>query len=79
MAAREGDEHAVKLFHHANANPNLIDLEDRTPLHIATQLGHVGVVELLIDKYKASVHHRTKVCPAVFRTRSRPAAIITSL
>lgn len=35
--------------------------EDRTPLHIATQQGNVAVVELLIDKYKASLHHRTKV------------------
>ena len=33
---------------------------DRTPLHIAAERGHALVVEILADKFKASVMDRTK-------------------
>lgn len=33
---------------------------DRTPLHIATELGHTSIVETLIDKYRAGISGRTK-------------------
>ena len=34
---------------------------DRSPLHIAAERGHTSIVELLVDKFKASVAARTKV------------------
>lgn len=33
---------------------------DRSPLHIAAENGHTEVVELLVDRFKASVAARTK-------------------
>ena len=35
-------------------------VSDRTPLHIAAERGHALVVEILADKFKASVLDRTK-------------------
>ena len=32
------------------------------PLFLATEKGHHKLVELLTEKFKAGVHHRTKVC-----------------
>lgn len=33
---------------------------DRSPVHIAAERGHTNIVELLVDKFKASVSGRTK-------------------
>ncbi len=34
--------------------------EDRTPLHVAAEHGNTNVVEILADKFKASITARTK-------------------
>ena len=33
---------------------------DRTPMHLAAENGHATIIELLADKYKASIFERTK-------------------
>jgi ankyrin repeat protein len=43
------------------ANPNIQDKLERTPLHLATENGHMKAVDFLTEKFKASVHERTKV------------------
>ncbi|XP_049790340.1 serine/threonine-protein phosphatase 6 regulatory ankyrin repeat subunit A [Schistocerca nitens] len=60
IAAGEGDEALVKYFYTVRANPSIIDNQDRTPMHLAAENGHAGVIELLADKYKASIYERTK-------------------
>ncbi|XP_071508793.1 uncharacterized protein [Diadema antillarum] len=55
-----GDETALKFLYQMKANPNIYDKLDRSPLHIAAENGHTGVVELLVDKFKANVSARTK-------------------
>ncbi|XP_043191074.1 uncharacterized protein LOC122364585 [Amphibalanus amphitrite] len=60
IAAAEGDDIMVKFFYSIHANPNIADHLDRTPLHIAAERGHALVVEILADKFKASVMDRTK-------------------
>ncbi len=43
------------------ANPNIQDKLERTPLHLATENGHMKAVDFLTEKFKASIHERTKV------------------
>lgn len=33
---------------------------DRTPMHLAAENGHAAIIELLADKFKASIFERTK-------------------
>lgn len=61
IASINGDENLIKVLFVLKADPNIPDKQDRTPLHIATERGETGIVELLADKFKASVHERTKV------------------
>jgi len=56
----EGMDVFARYLYKVGANPNLKDVEERTPLHIATDKGNVKLVDLLVDKFKASVHERTK-------------------
>uniref|UniRef100_A0ABM0LU22 Uncharacterized protein LOC100376500 n=1 Tax=Saccoglossus kowalevskii TaxID=10224 RepID=A0ABM0LU22_SACKO len=60
LAAWHGDEATLKYFYQLKANPNIYDKLDRSPLHIAAERGHTSVVEILVDKFKASVLARTK-------------------
>lgn len=60
ISAKEGDEGSLRCLHNFNANPDLLDNQDRTPLHIAAENGHTRIVELLVDKFKANVNARTK-------------------
>lgn len=58
----DGLESWAKYLYTIGANPDVQDDEDRTPLFLATEKGHHKLVELLTEKFKAGVHHRTKVC-----------------
>ncbi|XP_071836319.1 uncharacterized protein [Apostichopus japonicus] len=55
-----GDVTTLKYLYHVKANPDICDKLDRSPLHIAAENGHTEVVELLVDRFKASVAARTK-------------------
>ena len=61
MAAIMGDEQFIKFLHMVGAKPNLQDKQERTPLHLATENGHMKTVDFLTEKFRASVHERTKV------------------
>uniref|UniRef100_A0A8W8JLN2 Uncharacterized protein n=1 Tax=Magallana gigas TaxID=29159 RepID=A0A8W8JLN2_MAGGI len=60
IAAWEGDEVMVKYLYQMKANPNFTDKMDRVPVHIAAERGHSAIVDLLVDKCKASISARTK-------------------
>ncbi|XP_068632382.1 serine/threonine-protein phosphatase 6 regulatory ankyrin repeat subunit B isoform X2 [Battus philenor] len=60
IAAAEGDEPLVKYFYGVRANAAITDNEDRTPMHLAAENGHAAIIELLADKFKASIFERTK-------------------
>ncbi|CAH1403231.1 unnamed protein product [Nezara viridula] len=60
IASAEGDETLVKYFYGVRANASIADNLDRTPMHLAAEYGHAGIIELLADKFKASIFERTK-------------------
>ena len=60
IASQNGDESMIRTLYLARANATVTDNEDRTPMHLAAEKGHTGVVEFLADKFKASVFDRTK-------------------
>lgn len=61
IAAMEGDEGMLKVLSQANARANILDRRDRAPVHLAAERGHTNAVEILLDKFKASITQRTKV------------------
>ncbi|CAH1122114.1 unnamed protein product [Ceutorhynchus assimilis] len=60
IAAAEGDEILVKYFYSVRAGASITDYQDRTPMHLAAENGHANIIELLADKFKASIFERTK-------------------
>ncbi|KAG5868555.1 hypothetical protein JTB14_019499 [Gonioctena quinquepunctata] len=60
IAAAEGDEILVKYFYGVRASASVTDNQDRTPMHLAAENGHAHIIELLADKFKASILERTK-------------------
>ncbi|VDK85211.1 unnamed protein product [Onchocerca ochengi] len=58
-AALKGNITSLRILHKLGANANILDKEDRTPLHIAAAVGHTNVAELLIEKFGGSVRART--------------------
>ncbi|BES94180.1 Ion channel nompc [Nesidiocoris tenuis] len=60
IASAEGDEGLVKYFYGVRANASIPDNQDRTPMHLAAEYGHATIIELLADKFKASIFERTK-------------------
>ena len=38
----------------------LFFVTDRTPMHLAAENGHATIIELLADKFRASIFERTK-------------------
>lgn len=60
IAAAEGDESLVKYFYSVRASAAIADNQDRTPMHLAAEYGHANVIELLADKFRASIYERTK-------------------
>lgn len=60
IAASEGDETLLKYFYGVRASASITDHLDRTPMHLAAENGHANVIEILADKFKASIYERTK-------------------
>ncbi|XP_037903075.1 serine/threonine-protein phosphatase 6 regulatory ankyrin repeat subunit A isoform X2 [Hermetia illucens] len=60
IAAAEGDEALLKYFYGVRASASITDNQDRTPMHLAAENGHAHVIEILADKFKASIYERTK-------------------
>ncbi|XP_055644880.1 serine/threonine-protein phosphatase 6 regulatory ankyrin repeat subunit B isoform X8 [Toxorhynchites rutilus septentrionalis] len=60
IAAAEGDEAMVKYFYTVRASASIIDNQDRTPMHLAAENGHASIIEILADKFRASIYERTK-------------------
>ncbi|KHN74170.1 Ankyrin-2 [Toxocara canis] len=58
--ANNGDEGALRIMYKLRADANILDKEDRTPLHVAAERGHTRVVETLIDKFNGSIRARTR-------------------
>jgi hypothetical protein len=50
---------AVKILH-LILTVNMLVSTDRTPMHLAAENGHATIIELLADKFKASIFERTK-------------------
>lgn len=48
LASRHGRTHLVEILAHRNADVDLIDTHERTPLHIAAAYGHIKVVQCLL-------------------------------
>ncbi|XP_063725780.1 putative ankyrin repeat protein RF_0381 [Symsagittifera roscoffensis] len=60
VAAWEGHEEIIRYFQQKGASAHIFDKMDRSALHIAAERGHTGVVEILIDRFHASIAARTK-------------------
>ncbi|XP_055683322.1 serine/threonine-protein phosphatase 6 regulatory ankyrin repeat subunit A isoform X2 [Lutzomyia longipalpis] len=60
IAAAEGDEALVKYFYGVRASASITDNQDRTPMHLAAEYGHANIIEILADKFRASIYERTK-------------------
>ncbi|VDM95657.1 unnamed protein product, partial [Thelazia callipaeda] len=59
-AASTGNLNSLKILYKLRANANVLDKEDRTPLHIAAAAGYTHIVNLLIEKFEGSVRARTR-------------------
>ncbi|RWS27838.1 ion channel nompc-like protein [Leptotrombidium deliense] len=79
IVSYEGDETYVKYFYTVGADPNAKDIEDRTPLHLATEKGHFRIVDLLTEKFKASIYQRTKDGSTVMHIASRSGHPATAM
>lgn len=60
IASAEGDDLLVKYFYSVRASASITDNQDRTPMHLAAENGHATIIELLADKFRASIFERTK-------------------
>uniref|UniRef100_A0A5S6QGH4 ANK_REP_REGION domain-containing protein n=1 Tax=Trichuris muris TaxID=70415 RepID=A0A5S6QGH4_TRIMR len=60
IAASTGEEQLLRLLYKLKPDPNTGDKNDKTPVHIAAELGLTSTVEILADKFKASILARTK-------------------
>ncbi|KAK0175380.1 hypothetical protein PV327_009132 [Microctonus hyperodae] len=60
IASAEGDETLVKYFYGVRASASIADHQDRTPMHLAAENGHASVIDLLAEKFRASIFERTK-------------------
>lgn len=61
----------VRMFYAMGALGDVKDKQDKTPLHLATEKGHYKIVDFLIDKYKASIHTRTRDGDTLFHIASK--------
>ena len=58
---QHGMDQFVRFLHTIHVDPNIKNKDEETPIHLATQEGHHKIVDMLVEKFKASVHERTKV------------------
>lgn len=60
LAAANEMEEFVRLLCQAGADPDVQDNEHQSPLHLATVRGYQRIMDILSEKFKASIMHRTK-------------------
>ncbi|KRZ56108.1 Ankyrin-1 [Trichinella nativa] len=60
IVAKNGDEPLLRILYKMKPDPNIGDKYHKTPVHIAAEMGHTATLEVLADKFKASVLARTK-------------------
>ncbi|CAI9725800.1 serine/threonine-protein phosphatase 6 regulatory ankyrin repeat subunit A-like [Octopus vulgaris] len=60
LGAHDGDEVVLKCLQQLRADPNLGDKLDKTPLHIAAERDNTEAMDILIEKFKASIVLRAK-------------------
>lgn len=60
FATEAENEPIVKLLCTSGADPDVIDKDHQTPIHIATARSYHKIVDILSEKFKASIMNRTK-------------------
>lgn len=60
FATEAENEPIVKLLCTSGADPDIIDKDHQTPIHIATARSYHKIVDILSEKFKASIMNRTK-------------------
>ncbi|VDP13803.1 unnamed protein product [Heligmosomoides polygyrus] len=55
-----GDPNLLKVMFKLHANANVLDKDDKTPVHVAAERGFTSIVEQLIDKFGGSIRARTR-------------------
>lgn len=60
FATEQENEPMVKLLCTSGADPDVIDKDHQTPIHIATARSYHKIVDILSEKFKASIMSRTK-------------------
>ncbi|KAK6730167.1 hypothetical protein RB195_006932 [Necator americanus] len=58
--AHLGDANLLKVMFKLHANANILDKDDKTPVHVAAERGFTSIVEQLIDKFGGSIRARTR-------------------
>uniref|UniRef100_A0A7E4VBG3 Ion_trans domain-containing protein n=1 Tax=Panagrellus redivivus TaxID=6233 RepID=A0A7E4VBG3_PANRE len=58
--AEVGDIQMLKLMYKLRADANVMDKDEKTPLHVAAENGQTAIVEALIDKFKSNIRARTR-------------------
>ncbi|KAI3387547.1 hypothetical protein SNEBB_006262 [Seison nebaliae] len=58
ILAIEGNLDGIRLLLTLKADPELVDAEGRTPIHLAAEYGHNDVINYLIDEFKCNVTSR---------------------
>lgn len=60
LATEAENEPIVKMLCASGADPDVIDKDHQTPIHIATARSYHRIVDILSEKFKASIMSRTK-------------------
>ncbi|XGW21641.1 hypothetical protein V3C99_004540 [Haemonchus contortus] len=55
-----GDPNLLKIMFKLHADANVLDKDDKTPVHVAAERGFTSIVEQLIDKFGGSIRARTR-------------------